>query len=329
MRRALTLPIFLLALMLAVSACGGAPTPTPTAALTQIRLPVGYIPNVQFSPFYVAIENGYFRDEGLEITFDYSFETDGVALVGADELQFAVVSGEQVLLARAQGVPVVYVMSWWHDFPVAVAAKTSAGITQPADLRGKRIGVPVLSGASYIGLRALLTAGGLQESDVKIDTIGFQQVEALMSDRVDAVVVYANNEPLQLRAQGVDLDVLRVADYLPLASNGLVTNERVLAQDPELAARMVRAIGRGVTAVLDDPETAFEISKKYVEGLAQTDQDLQMQVLMTSLDFWKTDQLGQSDPAAWENMQRVLLEMGLLDAPLDLSQAYTNRFVQP
>jgi NitT/TauT family transport system substrate-binding protein len=290
---------------------------------------MGYIPSVQFAPFYVAVDKGYFHDEGLEIEFDYSFETDGVALVGADELEFALVSGEQVLLARAQDIPVVYVMAWWQEYPVGVIAKTEKNIRTPEDLAGKTIGLPGLFGASYIGLRALMSAGGVQESDVTLESIGFNQVEALAADQQDAAVIYVNNEPIQLHALGYELDVISVADYVQLASNGLITNETTRSENPELVRRMVRATLRGIADVLANPDEAYEISKKYIEGLEHADQAVQKEVLSTSISFWQTDQLGYSNLAAWENMQAVLLEMGLLLEELDLSEAFTNEFVAP
>src|SRR3990172_7820184 len=129
--------VFLTLFMLVAGCQPAAPPPTE---IQRIRLPMGYIPNVQFAPLYVAVERGYFEEAGFEIEFDYSFETDGVALVGAGELPFALVSGEQVLLAREQGLPVVYVAAWWQEYPVAVVAKIESGIDAPADLVGKRIG---------------------------------------------------------------------------------------------------------------------------------------------------------------------------------------------
>ena len=317
-----------------ISACTGtqatpfAEKTAEPASLTHIRLPMGYIPNVQFAPFYVAVEKGYFRDAGIEIEFDYSFETDGVTLVGSNELQFAVVSGEQVLLARAQGLPVVYVMGWWQDYPVGIVAKSDRGIQTPEDLAGKHIGVPGLFGASYVGLRALLEVGGLEESDVDLDSIGYNQVEALVTDQVEAAVIYVVNEPTQLRALGYDVDIVPVSDYVQLASNGLISNETTIAENPELIRDMVRAILRGIEYTINNPEEAYEICEKYIENLAQADESVQKKVLENSIQFWKAEHPGFSDPKAWENMQNVLLDMGLLSEPLDLSQAFTNDFIK-
>jgi len=298
------------------------------ASLVKIRLPLGYIPNIQFAPLYVAVEKGYYADAGIEIEFDYSFETDAVTLVGAGNLPFAVVSGEQVLLARAQDLPLKYVMAWYADYPVGVVAKIEQGIQKPQDLAGKTIGLPGLYGASYIGLRALLSAGGLEESDVQLVSIGFNQVEALAADQVQSASIYVPNEPIQLRALGYDVNVLPVAEYVQLASNGLITNEQTIANDPGLVQRMVQATLRGIADTIANPDEAYEISKKYVETLAQADEAVQKEVLATSIQFWQADPLGYSNPEAWENMQQVLLDMGLLTEPVALEGAFTNDFIE-
>jgi NitT/TauT family transport system substrate-binding protein len=314
----------LLVVALWLGAC--APPPS-TEAARRIRLPMGYIPNVQYAPFYVAVDRGYFREEGIELEFDYAFETDGVALVGAGELPFSLASGEQVLLARAQGLPVTYVYAWWQDYPVAVAAPVASGIQSPEDLAGKRIGIPVLAGASFIGYQALMRAAGVPPESARLEVIGFNQVESLLAGQTEAVVVYANNEPIQLEHLGMPVTVLRVADYVPLSSNGLITNEATLASDPELVQGMLRALRRGVDDVLADPDAAFEVCKRYVEGLEEMDPTVQRDVLEASMEFWRAERAGWSDPLAWENMHDVLLETELLKAPIGLAQAYSNDYL--
>ena len=302
-------------------------TQPATSSPIHVRLPLGYIPNVQFAPLYVAVEKGYFTQEGIDIVFDYSMETDAVALVGANDIQFAVVSGDQVLLARAQGLPIVYVLAWYQDYPVSVVSMADQGILKPADLQGKNIGLPGLYGASYIGLRALLSVGGLRESDVTLDSIGYNQVEVLVSGQDHVVVVYTTNEPIQLRAMGYELDEIRVKDYVHLVSNGLITNETTIAKNPDLVSKMNRAMLKGITDTIANPDDAYSITLKFVDTLAQANQAVQKQVLATSIEFWKATRLGYSDPTAWQNMQQVLLEIGFLTQPQDVNQAYTNDFL--
>ena len=297
-------------------------------ALTHIRLPMGYIPNIQYAPFYVAIEKGYFAEEGIEIEFDYSFETDGVKLVGVGELPFAVASGEQVLLARAQNVPVVYAFAWYQQFPISVITATELNVNEPRDLRDDTIDLPGLFGANYIGMQAMLFADEVNPAtDVTFNAIGFNQVESFASGQSDIVVVYTANEPIVLRAQGFEFNELRVADYVQLIANGIVTNEETIANDPELIKSFARAFAKGITDTISNPDEAYEISLKFVENLKDQDKDVQMQVLTTSIEFWKAERIGFSDSQAWENMNELLVKMELIPEPIDLSQAFTNEFI--
>ncbi len=296
--------------------------------LTHIRLPMGYIPNVQYAPFYAAVEKGFFEEYGIELEFDYSYETDGVALVGANEIQFSVVSGEQVPIARAEGLPIVYVLAWYEKYPVAVISKTEQNVKIPQDLAGKRVALPGPFGANYVGLRALMGEVGLQESDIIMESVGFNQVEVLAADTTEVIVGYSANEPVQLKAQGYDLDVILVSDYLDLVSNGLITNEITIAENPELVERFVSAILKGIQFTVENPEEAFQICFKFVEGLEGADQEVQYDVLKASLELYQTDPYGYSQPEAWENMQQVLLQMGLMKKEIDLEEAYTNDFSQ-
>jgi NitT/TauT family transport system substrate-binding protein len=328
MLKKLALLILFSSLLAACAAPQADATQTVTSQpLVHIKLPMGYIPNIQFAPFYVAVDRGYFKAAGLEVEFDYSFETDGVALVGANNLQFGIASGDQVLLARSKGLPIVYVMAWYQKYPVSVVSLADQNIHAPQDLKGKKIGLPGLFGASYIGLRALLHTAGLQESDVSLDSIGFTQVEAFTSGKDPIIVGYADNEPVVLTAKGFPLNELRVADYVELASNGIITNEKTIRDNPALVRGFVGAVLQGLQDTIADPDAAYTISEKYVENLRNADVTTQKKILGTSIELWRAPVPGHSDPAAWENMQKVLLEMKLFPSALDLTKAYSNEFL--
>ena len=211
-----------------------------------------------------------------------------------------------------------------RNSPLRWSANESAGITEPADLVGRAVGVPGFFGASYVGLVGLLNANGLTLDDIDASEIGFNQIESLLTDASESVVVYANNEPVQLQTQGEAIDIIQVSEYIDLVGNGIIANEQTIAENPALVEGFTRALLRGTADTLNNPDEAYEISKKFVEGL----DDSRRNVLEATLPFWESPTPGVTDPASWVTMQDVLLSMGFIDAPLaDLSQAFTNQFV--
>lgn len=200
-------------------------------------------------------------------------------------------------------------------------------ISTPRDLNGKRIGLPGLFGANYIGLRALLFSAGLDESNVQLEEIGFNQVELFAAEKQDIFVGYAGNEPIQLRSQGFDVTELRVADSVALAANGLLASEKVIQENPELVRAFVGAFIKGLRDTIDHPEEAYTLSARHIPNQPDLNQEVQKEILATSIEMWKAERLGYSDPIAWQNMQDVLLRMGLIPEKMDLRKAFTNDFI--
>ena len=323
MKRRLALIVIALVVLVSVAACDRGLSPDAD----QVTIAMGFIPNVQFTPVYVALERGYFAEQGLEIELDYGMETDLLQRLATGNLRFAIGSGDQVVLARANDLPVVYAANWYRRFPVCVVVMADSGIETPEDLIGRTVGIPALEGASYIGWLAFLEAAGIPRDSVDLQVIGYTQVASLTENRVDAAVSYALNEPVQLRQAGYDINVFYFDAYTQLVSNGLITNEDTIDTDPELVQRVVTAFVQGIEATIADPEAAFAITRQYIPEMDDDTAVLQRAVLEECLDFWQAERLGHNDPAAWQESVRLLQGLGLVTTDLDPEALYTNDFV--
>ncbi|HEY0735393.1 MAG TPA: ABC transporter substrate-binding protein [Herpetosiphonaceae bacterium] len=318
--------ILLAAALITLSACG---TPQSAASNTSINIAMGYIPDVQFAPFYVAQAKGYYTEEGLTVTINQNDIRDALVQVGQGQLQFANASGDEILLARAQSIPIKMVFQTFQQFPIAIFSKQSAGIATPADLRGKTIGVPGQFGATFIGLKGVLYAEKIPEQDVRISEIGFTQAAAVREDKVEAAVGYFNNEPLVLQNEGTPVNVIRVADYISLVSNGIVTSEKMIAEQPETVRKFLRATGRGLQDTLNDPDDAFKLSLQFIPELTAERQPQELNKLKETLSLWRSaasdaNGLGYSDPQAWQTTYRFLRDSELLRRDLNVEEAFTN-----
>jgi len=320
----LSLLFMLLAPLLA--ACGGSTSPSSPGqpSLNKVSIGLGYIPDIQFAPFYVAQSKGYYKAAGLDVTFHHGIETDliGSMVLGHDTFVFA--GGDEELTARSKNLQVVDVATIFQRYPVSLIVPADSPIKTLADLKGHTIGVPGPFGSTYTGLLALLYQAHLSLSDVKVQSIGFTQVAALLGHKVDAVMGYSNNEPLQLKAQGFDVRTFDVSDYQPLVSNGIITTVDTLHNQPQLVQNFVQATLKGLKDVIADPAGAVQISKSFVPNL---DAAKAMTVLQATIPIWQGNgqvALGYNDSATWQSMVQFLVAQKIIPPVQDLSQAYTN-----
>jgi len=331
-RRVPFFPFFIsLALLfsMVLVACGSsAPSSSTTGSSTPLikaSIGLGYIPDVQFAPFYVAVNQGYYKDAGLDVTLNHGIVTDlmGEMMSGKDTFVFA--GGDDTLVARSQNLPVVDVSTLYQNYPVCIIVPANSSIKTLADLKGHTIGLPGLYGSTYVGMLALLHAGGLTSKDVKLQSIGFTQVSALQKGSVDAVVGYTNNEPLQLQRLGINVRTFAVSDYQPMVSNGIITTESTLQdQDKNLVQPFVQATIKGLNYVIAHPAEAVQISKSFVPGMdvAKATEELQATII-----DWKGNgqtPMGQSELATWQSMSAFMASQKLIPANMDVSKAFVN-----
>jgi len=298
----------------------------------SVRVGLGYLPDVQFAPFYTAAVEGFYEAQGLEVEFQHGFVTELYPLLAQGRLDFVVGDAEDVINLRSQdeqGAAFKYIMAMYQRVPNALFAKANAGIDTLDDLRGKRLGIPGLFGTSYTSLQAMLEAAGLSEDDLTIEQIGFTQVEAVLSGRVDAAMGFINNEPIILGQQGIEVSVIRAGDYNVSAGNGVITTDTVL-EDEDLVRRFLAASQEGMALTIAEPEQAFEAAKTFVENLG----DERMDVLMSSIELYTSDYseangLGFSDPAGWMATLELLQRTGRVETELPAETFFSNDYLMP
>lgn len=288
---------------------GGSPAASAStgasAGPVSLRVGLGYIPSVQFAPFYLADEAGYYADAGLEVSFEHHTDQDLITLVGQGAMDVGMADGTSVIPAVSQGIPIVYVATVFSRFPNVLFAPVAQGIMTPADLAGHSVGIPGRYGSSWIALQALLSSAGLTPEDVEIVTYpDFGHGVAVAAGQVDAAIGYLNNEPITLARDGIDVDVVSVDEVAPLPGPGLVVSQSALRENGPALRAFTAATLRAMADIAADPQLGLEATFARVPELAGQ-ADIQAAILDATARAWSnayTDAhgLGAIDPAVWE-----------------------------
>jgi NitT/TauT family transport system substrate-binding protein len=308
-----------------MAACSS-PVPTGTASvgepLRAVTLLLGFRPDVQFAPFYVAQQEGFYADAGLEVTIEHKQAPDVQRLVADGQAEFGVADATDVMIARTSGIPIRYVSTLYQRFPVALIGEDGTVPADPADLAGMTIGTPGPFGSSWHALLALLDAGGLTPEDITVrEYPQFNQVDGLANGDVDLITGFRNNEPLQLEDRGMTVDLLTVDDIAPLPGPGMIVGDELLASDPELVRAFVDATAAAQAAVIDDPDLGFAAAEVAVPEISESP-EVARAVLDATVELWEGDGFanGAIDEELWTTGYETMQRLGFIDGSVPLDE---------
>ncbi len=332
-RRTLTALLALISLFAAActgpaasSAPSQAPSRDPSEEPSQgppvaMSVGLGFIPSVQFAPFYRADQAGYYTEAGLDVTFQNKIDPDLITLVGQGSIDIGLADGTSVIPAVSQGIPIKYVATIYGRFPSIVFAKTSSGIATAADLEGKKLGIPGRFGSSWIMLQALLASANLTPEDLEIvEYPDFGQGAAVTQNAVAAATGFANNEPVQLGLTGEAVTVLRIDDVVPLPGNGLIVGQATIDTKGDAITAFIAATLRAMVEISAEPEIGLDAAIIAVPELGSA-KETQAAILDATIDVWsgpvqETGGLGAIEPADWEASIEYLESLDLVPNPV-------------
>lgn len=292
--------------------------------LESLTVALDWYPNANHAGLFLALERGYYAEEGLAPEFyTPSDPTTVLQTVGAGRDAFGISYQTDVLLARAAGVPVVSVMALVQQPLQGIMVLADGGIERPADLDGKTIGYPGIPSQEAF-LTTMLAADGLTMDDVELVNIGFDLVPGLISGRVDASLgAFWTHESILAEQEGYPTAMLKVDDWgvPPYYELVLTTSEATVADDPDLVEGFLRATRRGYEEAIADPAAALAALRAASPDLDVAVEEVGIALLVPA---WTAGDVpfGSQTAERWRDYAAWMADNGLIPADLDVSAAW-------
>ncbi|MBN1399246.1 MAG: ABC transporter substrate-binding protein [Anaerolineae bacterium] len=295
---------------------------------TGAVLSLDWVPNTNHTGFYVALDKGWYAEEGIDLEIQIpSDPAAALKQVAAGNTEFGVSFQEEVTIARSQDIPVVSIAAIIQHNTSAFAALEESGIETAADFEGKTYasyGLPIERPI----LEGLMACEGADASTVEFIDVGFDAFPALLAGRVDLAWIFLAWDGVQADLKGVELAAVPlygscVPDYYTPV---IISGEKTLQSKGRLVEKFLRATSRGYLYAIENPEEAAEILLKHSPesdpALVKASQAWLSPRYQADAPAW-----GQQSPSVWSEFATWLSENNLLTQPIDPMEAFTNEYL--
>jgi ABC-type nitrate/sulfonate/bicarbonate transport system substrate-binding protein len=314
-------------LVIAALLCAGC-SADQSSAPDKITVLLDWTPNTNYSGVYAAIDQQYYFDEGLEVEV---IQAPGsvVTMVAAGQAQFGFSYQEEVTYARISEIPVVSVAAVIQHNTSGFASLKEKTIETPADFEGKSYG----GWGSPVEEAMIKTLMDRYAADfTTVDMITTGEVDSLLviQQEADFAWIYYGWAGVEAELKGMDLNFIelgRVDPALDYYTPVIITGEKLIAENPDLVERFMRATAKGYKLAIDDPAAAAAALITHAPELDPELVNLSQEWLADKYQG-DAETWGLQQKETWETFSRWLYDYGLIDQLPDMEKAFTNRFLR-
>lgn len=329
MKRILVLLLSLL-LVSSLTACGEKADTQPQGAeqAKKVTVMLDWVPNTNHTGLFVALEKGWYKEQGLDVEIIQPAEGGTAQLVAANKADFGVGYQEDITMARANDVPVVSIAAVIQHNTSGFASKKEANITTPKDLEGKRYG-GWGSPTEEAVIKAVMEKDGADFNQVEFFNVGQMDFFTVIERDADFTWIYYGWDGVEAERRNLPLNVMMLKDLDPALdyyTPVLMTSESTINNDPETVKKFLAAATKGYEYCIQHPEEAADILLKHAP-------ELEKELVVASQKWLSTKyqddaaRWGEQKQSVWKNYAEWLHSQGLLPRTIDETKAFTNEFL--